>query len=56
MDIETVAVRELAANDPHTLLDTEAARIDAFAEGLGSGDWAEPTGCAGGAATTCWRT
>lgn len=47
MDIETVAVRELAAIDPYTLLDTEAARIDAFAEGLGSGDWAEPTGCAG---------
>lgn len=47
MDIEAAAVRGLAAIDPYTLLDTEAARIDAFAEGLGSGDWAEPTGCAG---------
>lgn len=47
MDVENAAVRELATIDPHTLLDTEAARIDAFAEGLRSRDWAEPTRCDG---------
>jgi len=38
---------ELRDLDPFALMDAEAARLDAFFNGLGDGEWLEPTRCAG---------
>ena len=37
----------LAEHDPHDLMDAEAARLEAWFEGLSDDEWKQPSACEG---------